>query len=133
MFKKIICATDLSNLDPNSIVKAVQLASQFDATLILLKVFEEFMNKDEMEMLRIKVDSVQAVYEEKALKAKSKMKAIIDKCSQDNLQTKYPIKEGKASKVIFQEAANEKADMIVLGASHKANSLSKLILGTTAS
>ncbi len=132
MFNKIICATDLSNLDTNSIEKAVQLADQFNVPLIILKVFEEFMNKDEMEMLRVKVDSVQAEFEEKALEAKSKMKAIIDQYSQGNLQVEYSLKEGKASRIICDEAAKEGADLIVLGASHKA-SLSKFILGTTAS
>ena len=103
MFKKIICATELTNLDTNCIKKAFQLAKTFNAQLILLKAFEEFMDKDEMGMLRVKVDSVQDEFEKIALEAKSKMKAIIDDLSSNDIDVEYTLKEGKASVVICAE------------------------------
>ena len=65
MFNKILCATDLSKDDHPAITKAVQVAHQFNSSIILLNVHDEFMEKEEMEMFRVSVESIQAEFEKK--------------------------------------------------------------------
>ena len=62
MFNKILCATDLGKDDNPAITKAVQVAHQFNSSIILLNVHDEFMEKEEIEMLRVSVESIQAEF-----------------------------------------------------------------------
>ena len=70
MYKKILCATELDKLDMNVIQVGIMLAKEFKSELIILKVFEDFMNKEEMEMLRVKVESISSEMTEMAYQAK---------------------------------------------------------------
>jgi len=63
MFNKILCATDLGKDDNPAITKAVQVAHQFNSSIVILNVHDEFMEKEEMEMLRVSVESIQAKFE----------------------------------------------------------------------
>jgi len=60
-----------------AIVKAVQLAHQFNSDIILLNVHEEFMTKEEMEMLRVRVGTIQEEFEKTAMQAKKEMKGML--------------------------------------------------------
>ena len=45
MFNKILCATDLNKENDPAITKAVQVAHQFNSSIIILNVHDEFMEK----------------------------------------------------------------------------------------
>ena len=77
MFNKILCATDLSKENDTAISNAVQVAHQFNSSIVILNVHEEFMEKEEMEMLRVSVESIQTEFEKTAILAKNEMKGII--------------------------------------------------------
>ena len=49
MFNKILCATDLNKENDPAITKAVQVAHQFNSSIIILNVHDEFMEKEEAE------------------------------------------------------------------------------------
>ena len=115
-----------------AIVKAVQLAHQFNSDIILLNVHEEFMTKEEMEMLRVRVGSIQEEFERTAMQAKKEMKDVLHSLHAEDVKVEFSIKEGKPQKVICEEAARTNADLIIMGTSHKPN-ISKYLLGTTAS
>ena len=132
MFKKIICATDMNIKANPAIKKAVQLAHQFYSDIILLNVHEEFMTKEEMEMLRVRVGTIQEKFENTAIQAKKEMKDILLSLHAEDVKVEFAIKEGKPHKVICDEADRTKADLIIMSASGKPN-ISKFILGTTAS
>ena len=77
MFKKILCATDLHDASSQAVIKAVQLAHQYDSKIIMLNVHEEFMSKEEIGMLRVSINSMKSEFEKIALQAKKNMKTDI--------------------------------------------------------
>ena len=115
-----------------AIVKGVQLAHQFNSDIILLNVHEEFMTKEEMEMLRVRVGTIQEEFEKTAMQAKKEMKDVLLSLHAEDVKVEFSIKEGKPQKVICEEAARTNADLIIMGTSRKPN-ISKYLLGTTAS
>ena len=115
-----------------AIVKAVQLAHQFNSDIILLNVHEEFMTKEEMEMLRVRVGTIKEEFEKTAMQAKKEMKDVLHSLHAEDVKVDFSIKEGKPQKVICEEAARTNADLIIMGTSRKPN-ISKYLLGTTAS
>lgn len=131
MFNKILCATDLSKENDTAISKAVQVAHQFNSSIVILNVHDEFMEKEEMEMLRVSVESIQAEFEKTAILAKNEMKGIIHSLHAEDINVEFKIKKGKPNKIICEEAANLDADLIVLGKSSKGK-ISKFLLGSTA-
>ena len=132
MFIKILCATDLSAASNKAVIKAVQLAHQYNSKIIMLNVHEEFMTKDEMGMLRVSIDTMKSEFEHTALEAKNEMKEIIKNLHAEDIQVEYNIREGKANEVICGEAKKVQADLIIMGVSDK-NILSNFIFRSTAS
>lgn len=131
MFNKILCATDLSKENDTAISKAVQVAHQFNSSIVILNVHDEFMEKEEMEMLRVSVESIQAEFEKTAILAKNEMKGIIHSLHAEDINVEFKIKKGKPNKIICEEAVKLDADLIVLGKSSKGK-ISKFLLGSTA-
>ena len=131
MFNKILCATDLSKENDTAISKAVQVAHQFNSSIVILNVHDEFMEKEEMEMLRVSVESIQAEFEKTAILAKNEMKGIIHSLHAEDINVEFKIKKGNPNKIICEEAVNLDADLIVLGKSSKGK-ISKFLLGSTA-
>lgn len=131
MFNKILCATDLSKENDTAISKAVQVAHQFNSSIVILNVHDEFMEKEEMEMLRVSVESIQAEFEKTAILAKNEMKGIIHSLHAEDINVEFKIKKGEPNKIICEEAVNLDADLIVLGKSSKGK-ISKILLGSTA-
>ena len=132
MFRKILCATDLNTVSSDAVLKAVQLAHQYDSKIIMLNIQEEFMNKEEMGMLRVSIDTMKSEFEHTALKAKNEMKETIENLHAEDIQVEYNIREGKANQVICDEAERVQADLIIMGVSDK-NILSNIIFRSTAS
>ena len=131
MFNKILCATDLNKENDPAITKAVQVAHQFNSSIIILNVHDEFMEKEEMEMLRVSVESIQAEFEKTAILAKNEMKGIIHSLHAEDIKVEFILKKGKPNKIICDEAVNLDADLIVVGKSSKVK-ISKYLLGSTA-
>ena len=69
MYNKILIATDLSLRSKNALKKGIKFAHYFNSELILLNVHEEFMTKEEMEMLRVRVGTIQEEFEKTAMQA----------------------------------------------------------------
>ena len=132
MFTKILCATDLDLASSEAVKKVVQIAHQYNSQIIMLNVHKEFMTKEEMEMLRVKVGTMQDEFEKTAMQAKKEMKDILLSLHAEDVKVEFAIKAGKPQKVICNEAARTNADLIIMGTSSKPN-ISKLLLGTTAS
>jgi hypothetical protein len=73
MFKKILCATDLNVSSSEAVIKAVQLAHQYDSKIIMLNVHEEFISNEDLRMLRVSIGSMKSAFEKTALLAKKAM------------------------------------------------------------
>ncbi len=131
MFNKILCATDLNKENDPAITKAVQVAHQFHSSIIILNVHDEFMEKEEMEMLRVNIESVQSEFEKTAILAKNEMKGIIHSLHAEDIKVEFILKKGKPNKVICDESEKLGSDLIVIGKSSGSN-ISNIILGSTA-
>ena len=132
MFKKILCATDLNVASSEAVIKAVQLAHQYGSKIIMLNVHEEFMTKEEMGMLRVSIDSMKSKFEKIALQAKKEMREEIESLHAEDIQVEYVLRDGKANKVICEEAEKAQVDLIIMGVNGK-NVLTNIIYKTTAS
>ena len=132
MFRKILCATDLNTSSNEAVTRAVQLAHQYNSKIIMLNVHEEFMNKEEMGMLRVSIDTMKLEFVQTALQVKNEMKKIIKYLHAEDIQVEYNVREGNANQVICDEAARIHADLIIMGVSDK-NVISNFIFRSTAS
>ena len=132
MFRKILCATDLNTVSSDAVLKAVQLAHQYDSKIIMLNIQEEFMNKEEMGMLRVSIDTMKSEFEKTAKQAKNDMIKEIEILHAEDLQVEYHIKDGKPNKVICEEAKRLNVDLIIMGVSDT-NIISNIIFRSTAS
>jgi len=65
--------------------KAVQIAHQFGSKITLLNVHEEFMDKEEREMLRVSVNKMKEKFSRIALDSKEEMKAVIHRLHADDI------------------------------------------------
>ena len=132
MFKQILCATDLHVASSEAVIKAVQIAHQYDSKIIMLNVHEEFMSKEEFGMLRVSIGSMKSEFEKTALQAKKEMREEIESLHAEDIQVEYVIKDGKPNKVICEEAQKVQADLIIMGVSDT-NIISNFIFRSTAS
>jgi len=94
MFKRILCATDLNDASSEAVEKAVQLAHQYNSQVIMLNIHEEFMNKEEMGMLRVSIDAMKLEFKKTALKAKNEMRKKLLSLHAEDIQVEYILREG---------------------------------------
>jgi len=114
MFKHILCPTDLKERSDLAIKKAVQIAHQFGSKITLLNIHEEFMDKEEREMLRVSVNKMKEKYRRIAIDSKEEMRAFIHKLHADDIEVDYLLNKGKPEKVIVEVADKLGADLIVM-------------------
>ena len=138
MFSHILCATDLSPRSDEALRVAVHMAAKYDAQLAILNVHEEFMDKEEMLMLRVSVEKMQERFKEIALKCKQQMRELVTAVGVEEIKVEYHIREGKPEEAILKAAHDMAADLqepnspcIVMGTNGR-DSLMDRILGTVA-
>jgi len=129
MFNHILCPTDLKERSDNAVIKAVQIAHQFGSKITLLNIHEDFMDKEEREMLRVSVDKMKEKYKRIAIDSKEEMKAVIHKLHADDIEVDYLLHSGKPEKVIVEIAEQLGTDLIVIGTDGKDN-VKDFIVGT---
>ena len=130
MFNHILCPTDLKERSDIAVKKAVQIAHQFGSKITLLNVQEDFMDKDEREMLRVSVDKMKEKYKQIAIDSKEEMKTVIHKLHADDIEVDYLLHSGKPQKVIVEVAKQLGTDLIVIGTDGRDNVMD-FIVGTT--
>ena len=114
MFKHILCPTDLRERADIAIKMAVQIAHQFGSKITLLNIHDEFMDKEDREMLRVSVDKMKEKFRRIAFDSKEEMKAVIHKLHADDLEVDHLLHKGKPEKVIVEVAKNLRTDLIVI-------------------
>jgi len=131
MINNILLAVDFSDKSSEVFNYAVDLKNKYQAELTVLNVNEEFLNKDEMVMSRVKVDKVMKSNEEIALNVKKKIKEVLSGLDVlDSSDIKMILREGSASKEILEYATENKCDLIILG-SNSQSKITELLLGST--
>lgn len=138
MFKNIICATDLSPRSHAALETAVRMALRHGAQLTVLNVHEDFLDKTEMIMLRVSVESMQEHFREIAISAKAKMAAEVAGVGVDDLKVDYLLREGKAADIILKtvesidsKSGDQGSTLLVMGSNGR-DSLKDQILGSVA-
>ena len=129
MFTHILCPTDLKARGDIAVAKAVQLAHQFGSKITLLNVHEEFMDKEEREMLRVSVNDMKEKYKNIATRAKDEMKSIIHQLHAEDVEVEYLLHKGKSDKAIVEIAGKLGVDLIIMSTDGK-DSLRDVILGS---
>jgi len=77
MFTHILCPTDLKERALIALKKAVQIAHQFNSKITMLNVHDEFINKEEREMLRVSFESMKDKYAQVAIESREQMRVSI--------------------------------------------------------
>ena len=129
MYKKILFADDLSKRAYEALSVALNLARTHDAELFILNVHEEFLNKDEMVMLRVDVSDFQEKMQKSAVAARRHIEADLADLNGLDVRTQILLREGKPGKEIINVARELDVDLIVL-ATHGTTMKEKL-LGST--
>ncbi len=138
MFSHILCATDLSPRSDEALRVAVHMAAKYDAQLTILNVHEEFMDKEEMMMLRVSVEKMQERFRGIALKCKRQMQKLVTAVGVEDIKVEYLVREGKPEDMILKMAQDLAAGLqepntplIVMGTNAR-ESLMERLLGTVA-
>lgn len=138
MFAHILCATDLSPRSDEALRVAVQMAARYESRLTLLNIHEEFMDKNEMAMLRVSVEQMQERFREIAVKAKAQMRQLVVDVGMENVKEEYLIREGKSSDTIvkvaheFSAKLPELKSMLLVMGTNGRKGLTEHILGSVA-
>lgn len=129
MFTHILCPTDLKERAFIALKKAVQIAHQFNARITMLNVHDEFLNKEEREMLRVSFDSLKAEYDKIAVESREQMRAAIRLLNAEHIQVVYKLSEGKPAKKIVKIAQKLNVDLIVMATDGRDN-IKDFVTGT---
>ena len=130
MYEHILVGTDLSLKSNCALAHAVKLAHFFKSKITLVNVHEEFLNKKEMIMSRVSVDSLQNMYKDISLRAKNEINHMLTDLDADDIETNILLREGKASEQILKVSNEIFPDLIIIGSNGK-DSLSNYFMGST--
>ncbi|MBD3233500.1 MAG: hypothetical protein GF315_07220 [candidate division Zixibacteria bacterium] len=114
MFNKIMFATDLSDRSLKALRYAVDLAKSYDAEITMLHVVSEFMNKDEMVMLRVSPQHFREAQKQIAVSAKEIMEEELKRIGATKVKHKLILREGKPSREIINTANELEMDLLVI-------------------
>ena len=128
MYKHILVAIDLSPRACNALKHAIKFAHIFKSKITLLNVHEEFMNKQEMIMSRVSVETLQDTFKSISINAKKEIEHLIDDLEGSDIDIDIILKEGKASKEIINSSESLNPDLIIIGSNGK-DSIVDYILG----
>jgi nucleotide-binding universal stress UspA family protein len=129
MFTHILCPTDLGDRAVVALKTAVQIAHQFNSRITLLNVHDEFLNKQEREMLRVSFESLKDKYAQAAIESREQMRAAIRQLHAEDIQVGYKLSEGKPAKKIVKVAQKLSVDLIVMATDGR-DSIKDFVTGT---
>lgn len=129
MFTHILCPTDLKERVLPALKKAVQIAHQFNARITMLNVQDEFISKQEREMLRVSFESLKASYAKVAIESREQMRATIQNLHAEDIRVDYLLREGKPAKKIVKVAQKLGVDLIIMATDGRDN-LKDFVTGT---
>lgn len=129
MFRHILCPTDLKERALVALQKALQIAHQFDSRITLLNVHDEFLNKEEREMLRVSFEKIKESYKQVAIESREQMRAAIKRLHAEDIHVSYKLREGSPRKKIVKTAEKLGVDLIVMATDGR-DSLKDYLTGT---
>jgi nucleotide-binding universal stress UspA family protein len=114
------------------------MAARYSARLAILNVHEEFMDKEEMVMLRVSVEQMQDRFRQIATKCRQQMEAMVTAVGVEDIAVEYLIREGKPGEIILKlaqdltdEIQEPNSPLIIMGTNGR-DSLMERLLGSAA-
>jgi nucleotide-binding universal stress UspA family protein len=131
MYKKILCADDLTKRSHQVLVTALDVARRYGAELVVLNVREDFMDKDEMVMLRVDVSDFENDMRRKAIAIRKQIMDDLQNCEGADVKCEIMLREGKPEKIVPEVAREINADLLVIG-THGVSLLRGMLFDSTA-
>jgi nucleotide-binding universal stress UspA family protein len=127
-FKRILCAIDFSESSLSALAYALNLAEEADAHLTLLHVIEMPPELRENPLAPdFDIDRIHAAAE---AEARRRLQDLIPDQARNYATVDTAVVEGGAYRRVLQRAAEEQADLIVLGV-HGRSAIDRLVFGST--
>ena len=130
MYTHILYPTDLSATSNAGFGEALELAGKLGAKLTLLTIHGEFMDEEEMQSLRVSVESYQEMMKNHAVASREKLQKLLDEHGAAG-QAEMLLREGNPRKEIVATAKEIGADLIVMTSNGRSN-LTEALLGSVA-
>jgi nucleotide-binding universal stress UspA family protein len=128
MFQRILCATDFSETAEAAWDMARDLARVHGAELMLLHVFADLPQYSYAE---VPAPTVQQVWESQRRWVDEAVAERVAVATRAGLRARPIVKTGAAAAVIAETAAEERADLVVIG-THGRTGLNRLLVGSVA-
>ena len=124
-FKRLLCPVDFSDSSAAALVLAFSLAQEGDAALTILHVLE---SPDES--LTTRPITVPEYWQIREIEARSKLNALVPEFTRDWCRANARLARGQAYREILGTAAEDNADLIVMGVQGR-NALDLMLFGST--
>jgi universal stress protein A len=127
---RIVCPTDFSPTSSRAVDYAATMAESFDAELVLLHVIPKMDYPLRSFGMASSLQHIQEELDTRALESlEQRMEAL--RASLPNVKMRVVVKHGDAHEATLKCAADESADMIVMG-THGHTGITHALLGSTA-
>jgi nucleotide-binding universal stress UspA family protein len=126
-FSRIVCAVDFSVASLSAAAYALSIAEEAEAQLTLLNVIEK---PPELDHSPLEPDfDIERFHAEAEARQRTKLQALIPDHAEDYCTVRTAVVEGSASRQVLRLAAEQNADLIVLGV-HGRNAVDLAIFGS---
>ncbi len=130
MYKRILVATDGSNLSKKAVASAIELAATCGAQLLALKVVPRYPQAYFEGSIPLSSEEISRVEAQWAESARTQLAAVEKTAKAQEVSTKaLTVKSDVVSEAIIAAAKKHKADLIVM-ASHGRKGIKRLLLGS---
>ena len=130
LFRRILCAADLTEASDRTLAMALSLASENDARITLLHVVEGVPDAQERD-LYLAVPEIGPLRRDLVEHARARLREAVPESARDFCAVDERVETGSAWKGVLRVSDEEDADLIVMGA-HAGGALGRMFFGSTA-
>ena len=130
MYKRILVATDGSNMSKKAVKAAIALASTCQAELVAVRVIPRYVQTYFEGSMPLDPKAVSQIEDQWKTEAEHSLASVLKSANAVQVPTKTLVVKGQSvADALIQAAKKSKCDLIVM-ASHGRKGLSKLLLGS---
>jgi nucleotide-binding universal stress UspA family protein len=132
LFRRILCAADLTETSAHTIDFALSLAEENQADVTLLHVIESLPDQTSGARLYLAVPEIGPLRRDLTEQARERLRGAVPDESRDWCEVRERVEVGTAWRAILRAAEETDADLIVMGA-HAHGPLGRVFFGSTSS
>ena len=132
LFRRILCAADLTEASAHTIGVALSLAEENQAAVTLLNVIESLPDQASGARLYLAVPEIGPLRRDLTEQARERLRGAVPDESRDWCEVRERVDVGTAWRAILRAAEETDADLIVMGA-HAHGPLGRVFFGSTSS